>query len=420
MEEILKLNKEDLIIFSKNNLVVLYNKKILKHIILTKEVYDYFLIAEDNKLSIKSFIEKFLDEEDKDYIKSIVENMKKAGALAINEQIKLNKVNLLKNFTIRLTNRCNLSCKHCYSSCSPNEQDKLSTEEIMIIVDKLKHFKPRRIVLTGGEPLIRNDFKEIVSYIRKKLPSVYLSLSTNSILINDTNIDFIIKNFNRIDISIDGVDEETCRVIRGRGVFEKTIYSIQSLQNKGFRNISLSMVIGEKNEHLKADFRRLNDRLGTTPIERSFSPTGRGKDNVLDFSFETTDLPMAIPKLFSDTTSKSKKIGSCSCNALKEQLYISHDGNVYPCPSLIKNEYCLGNILSCDINQDYIIQTDVHRSIEKIYPFNYEKCKDCDVNIFCWHCPGLIDSIKDNEIDFNQWCECMKPQLNRIIWDEEY
>lgn len=42
MDEKLKLNKEDIIIYSKNNLVVLYNKKNLRHIMLTKEVYEYF------------------------------------------------------------------------------------------------------------------------------------------------------------------------------------------------------------------------------------------------------------------------------------------------------------------------------------------------------------------------------------------
>lgn len=420
MEGKLKLNRDDIIFYSKNNLVVLYNKNILRHIILTKEVYDYFLAADDNTLTIKSFLDKFLDKEDREYMKSITENMIKAGALVVDEQRRNTEVNLLKNFHIRLTNRCNLSCSHCCSSCSPNEKDTLSTEDIMTIVDKLKHFEPRKIVLTGGEPLVRKDFKEIVSYIRNVFPSVDLTLATNAILINNENIDFIVKNFNQIDISIDGVDEETCSVVRGRGVFGKIISSIQNLQNKEFINISLSMVMGEKNEHLKDDFKRLNDKLGTTPIRRSFIPTGRGKENILDFSYDTTDLPMVIPKLFSDTNKKSKKIGSCSCNAFKEQLYISHDGNIYPCPSLIKDEYCLGNILSCNVNQESIRQTEAYRNIEKIYPFNYEKCNDCDVNIFCWHCPALIDSVKDNEIDFNRWCSCMKPQLNRIVWDEEY
>lgn len=353
-----------------------------------------------------------MDKEDREYIKYITENMIKAGALIVDGQKNNTEENLLKNFYISLTNRCNLSCIHCCSSCSPKEKDILSTGEIMNIIDKLKQFEPKNIILTGGEPLIRNDFKEIVSYIRSILPSVNLALSTNSILIDYENIDFIVKNFNQIDISIDGVDEETCSAVRGKGVFGKVISSIQNLQNKGFKNISLSLVIGEKKEHLIEDFKRLNDELGTMPIIRSFSPTGRGKENVLDFSYDTTNLQMDIVKIFSDTSKKSKRIGACSCSAFKEQLYISYDGNVYPCPSLIKDEYCLGNILSCVISYEYIIQTDAYRNMEKIYPFNYEKCKDCDVNIFCWHCPALIDSVKENEIDFNIWCSCMKHQLN--------
>ncbi|WP_330653158.1 radical SAM protein, partial [Clostridioides difficile] len=73
--------------------------------------------------------------------------------------------------------------------------------------------------------LIREDFFEIIKYIKQKLPDTKLILSTNGTLIDEHNVDFIITNFEKIDISIDGVDENTCSETRGKGVFHKVISS---------------------------------------------------------------------------------------------------------------------------------------------------------------------------------------------------
>ncbi|MEG1311314.1 MAG: VanZ family protein [Romboutsia sp.] len=103
---------------------------------------------------------------------------------------------------------------------------------------------------------------------------------------------------------------------------EKVISSIDNLHKKNFYNISMSMVFGEINSNLKEKFISLNNNLGTEPVGRIFIPKGRGDNNVLEFLYEKTNLPLSIPKSLSDRSIKSKKISSCSCNALREQLFI--------------------------------------------------------------------------------------------------
>lgn len=418
------LNKSDLIIYSKNKIVVLYNQKLGKHIILSKEVYGFFENADSEQISINEFIDCFQDREDKKYIKQVIVNMIKAGIiLHKNYDKEIEEQFLINSAYLCLTNRCNLKCKHCCSSCSDKENDCLSTEDIKKIIDTLKELNISNIVLTGGEPLLRYDFEEIVIYAKKQIPKVNLILSTNSILINDKNIDFIINNFNKIDISIDGVDEETCSQTRGKGVFGKVLDSVDKLKIKGFVNISLSMVFGQKNDYLKEDFIKLNESIGTNPVMRYFVPTGRGLENKDQYLYDDTILPITIPEMLVDRNKKSKRISSCACNALKSQIFINYDGNIYPCPSLVKDIYNAGSIFDSDIinvlKNKNTNSLGAYKNIEKIYPYNFEKCKDCDVNIFCWHCPAILDSVKDNDAEFNKWCNLMKSNLNRIIWDEE-
>lgn len=55
-------------------------------------------------------------------------------------------------------------------------------------------------------------------------------MSINGTLINEENVKKIINSVNQIDISIDGVDEDSCKVVRGPHVFEKIMNSIKLLK----------------------------------------------------------------------------------------------------------------------------------------------------------------------------------------------
>ena len=421
----IRFNEKDLIIYEKNKLVVIYNKKFSRHILLSEEVYNFYKIASKENLTIDEFLERFYDEDDKIYIEKVSKNMIKSGAIYNEEYEKYinQKNNPGESIYICITNKCNLRCKHCCTSCSIENQDFLNILQIKNIIDLIKVLNPSNIVITGGEPLIREDFNEIINYINNKIPNSNLILSTNGTLINSKNIDFIVKNFKKIDISIDGVDEETCSLTRGKGIFNKVINAINELQKKKFTNISLSMVFGDKNEYLRESFLELNKKLKTQPIERYFVPLGRGLENISLYSSDEMLTPIVIPKIFEkNRDEKSKKISSCNCSALQSQIFINYDGTIYPCQSLIKDEYAVGSIFDNytihNIKDRKLSRVEAYKNVRRIHPYNFEKCKRCDVNIFCWHCPALLDGVKENNKEFDKWCSLMKVNLNRIIWNE--
>lgn len=417
----IEFKAEDLLISKKNKKVILYNKEKLRHVKLSEEVYEYIRFAEKNKWTVKELVDCFKKDEDKEYVNTLI-------GIMINNEVLLGSTlqqNMFKDIHLSLTNRCNLSCKHCVSSCGPKEDDYLDTKEIMRLIDNLCHLNVRTLILTGGEPLVRDDFTEIVEYIKEVLPVQTLGLSTNATLINDENINFIVSNFDKVDISIDGVDEKTCSKIRGEGVFEKVIKAVHELHSRDFYSISMSMVFSEKNHEMLNEFKMLNEKLNTTPIERYFVPSGRGLVNRDIFSDEDSTLPLLIPKSHEINSNENKisNLGSCSCNACIEQVFIDHKGYIYPCPSLIEEEYLIGSIFNEDIvaklRDNSLSRNTGFENLKKLYPFNFKKCKDCDVNIFCLKCPANINKVKDNDKELDRWCGLMKKNIELAVWGGE-
>jgi AdoMet-dependent heme synthase len=88
-----------------------------------------------------------------------------------------------------LTRRCNLECAHCYISAGPHESatSELATAECRRIVDELLAVNPApMVILSGGEPLLREDLTEIAAYAAGKGATVVVG--TNGTLLSDERI----------------------------------------------------------------------------------------------------------------------------------------------------------------------------------------------------------------------------------------
>lgn len=110
-----------------------------------------------------------------------------------------------------------MKCKHCCVDADFISEYKriLSFEELKKVIDKIEVYGIPKLVFSGGEPMVRSDFWEILDYTRKNYKGK-IDIATNATLINEANVDRLIANVNRLDISIDGIDEDSCSEIRGK------------------------------------------------------------------------------------------------------------------------------------------------------------------------------------------------------------
>jgi len=122
------------------------------------------------------------------------------------------------------TNRCNLSCLHCYSKSTLDEVDTLTTEQIKKTILEMKENGVKFIIFSGGEPLTRKDLFDIAEFCKEN--GIITYLSSNGLYFTKSNIKKITDTFNYVGVSIDG-DEETHDYFRGlKGAFKETLKAV--------------------------------------------------------------------------------------------------------------------------------------------------------------------------------------------------
>jgi len=162
--------------------------------------------------------------------------------------------------------------------------EELSTGQIFHIIDEAKKYNMKEVLLTGGEPFLRNDIFEICRYSHDK--GLITIITTNGALIDNNMADAIAKSkANHIHFSLDGL-EETHNFFRGSGVFEKAINAINILnekrKNNGSFSIGIALTVMDKNVGELYEIFKLADDLNVDAI--NFQPLINNNANFMDKS----------------------------------------------------------------------------------------------------------------------------------------
>lgn len=298
--------------------------------------------------------------------------------------------------TIELTHRCNLKCVHCYcSQAADNNQIKnkeLSLSDICKILDDIAERGCLWLLLTGGEPLLRDDFLDIYTYAKKK--GFLITLFTNATLVTSKIADFF-KEWPpyKVEVTLYGASKSTYEKITGvQGSFEKCMEGIHALLE---RNISLHLkaMVTTLNKHELWDIKKFAKSLN------------------LDFRFD----PLLHPRIddsrtpckYRITPREVVELDLKDCERLKEwkrilkepKDFIKFD-SLYLCgagrTSFFINPYGEMSICSLTLKPSYNIKEN---SFDKIWNIffpeilnrEYNKdflCRNCELEFYCPTCPG--------------------------------
>ncbi|MFW0884235.1 radical SAM protein [Candidatus Acidulodesulfobacterium sp. H_13] len=169
-------------------------------------------------------------------------NLMQGGGMHMSEK------NGLRLVFWELTARCNLKCIHCRAEAQSERQgDELSTEKCFNVIDELSKFSRPILILTGGEPLYRDDIFDIAGYAVQK--GFRVALATNGTLV-DKNIAKRIKEsgIKRVSVSLDGANSKTHDTFRMiSGSFESAFKGIKNLQNEDIE-VQINTTITRHNE----------------------------------------------------------------------------------------------------------------------------------------------------------------------------
>ncbi|RCX23852.1 cyclic pyranopterin monophosphate synthase subunit MoaA [Fontibacillus phaseoli] len=156
----------------------------------------------------------------------------------------------LRDLRISVTDRCNFRCIYCmpkeifgddYAFLPKNEL--LSYEEISRLVELFVSLGVKKIRLTGGEPLLRSDLKELV----KKIASIDgvedLALTTNGLLLHRYASELYEAGLRRLNISLDALDPELFGTMNGRGIHPSRILENIDEANRIGYEVKVNMVV---------------------------------------------------------------------------------------------------------------------------------------------------------------------------------
>ncbi|MFB3763859.1 MAG: radical SAM protein [Methanotrichaceae archaeon] len=182
-----------------------------------------------------------------------------------------------------LTNACNLNCIYCFNDSGRAFENELTKEEIYSTLRSLNDAGVIRIEFTGGEPMMRQDFVDIIKEAYKL--DFIISIASNGTVIKK-NIASVLKDIEvaHVQISLDGL-KETHDYHKGlNGAFDLVVQGIKMLKEQDIR-VHARMTVTKKNILEIEDVLKLSVSLGVNEVGmmRVWS-SGRSLDGQLNLN----------------------------------------------------------------------------------------------------------------------------------------
>lgn len=314
---------------------------------------------------------------------------------------------LVKALCLHVSHDCNLRCKYCFASTGDFGTGHRMTMDfetakraIDFVIAKSGHRRNIEVDFFGGEPLMAMDtVKKTVEYARsieeEHDKCFRFTITTNGVLLNDENIEYINREMSNAVLSIDGrkeVNDDLRPTVNGKGSYDVIVPKFQKLiEGRGTkdyylrgtftrfhqdfaedvkalasigRNISVEPVVGKEDDPyalqeadlpaLKAEYERLAEYLRDHP-----------ETNFFHFNVDLAQGPCVIKRLR-------------GCGAGCEYVAITPEGDIYPCHQFVGNEkFLMGNV------DTGVVNTDIRDEFKTCNVYAKPGCKDCFARFYC-------------------------------------
>jgi len=309
---------------------------------------------------------------------------------------------------IEPTFRCNLKCAHCYVAYDPKKKE-MTYKEICYILDEITEAGCLWLLITGGEPFVRDDFLDIYTYAKKK--GLLVTLFTNGTLITPKVADYL-KEWPPfvVEITLYGITKETYEKVTGvAGSFERCIKGMDLLLKRKIP-LKLKTTVMTLNRYEVWEIKKYVEDLG---VEFRFDPVLNPK---LDGSKEpcklrippeeAVELDLAGAKRLKEWREFCQKFWGSSksdrlytCGAGLSSFHIGPDGQMSICAMSRSPSYDSLQKSLQDGWRDFVDR------IREVKPKEDYRCAKCDLLSLCGHCPGWAQLENGNpEIPVEYLC----------------
>ncbi len=336
---------------------------------------------------------------------------------------KVKDKGLVSRVSMELTERCNNNCVHCYINLPVNDgkakKKEITFEGIKAIVDEAAGMGCLSWSLTGGEPLLREDFSDIYLYLKRK--GMRISLFTNATLIN-SEIANLFRKYppQNLEVTIYGLRQKTYEAItRNPGSFRAFRQGINVLKENHIPFTLKSAALPQNFHEIEEmrdfaqSFTRENLGLVLQLNLGSRFNSGRRRDRIKKLRLPSEKI---IEILKQDEERYRKDIERfCqkflgvpgddrlfSCGAGVGGCHIDAYGNFQLC-MLLRHPDCVYSLQKGgfkEVWENFVSKVRGIRTNNKEYG---EKCQRCFLKSFCEQCPAwswMEHGVLDKPVEY--------------------
>jgi radical SAM protein with 4Fe4S-binding SPASM domain len=314
------------------------------------------------------------------------------------------------SFELEITARCNNNCRHCYINLPAGDavaKDKeLSFEEIKELVDQAVSMGALWCLITGGEPLLREDFYSIYLHMRKK--GLLVSVFTNATLLKEEHVRLFKKHPPRdIEVSVYGATRETYELVtRTPGSYAPFMRGLALLLDNGIK-VRLKAMALRSNLHempeiarfcreRTTDYFRLDPFLhlrydGNQERNEEISSERLSPEEIIALERSDPERLEALQKSCSTLLASDSFVPDCNhlfhCGAGNESFSVSYEGLFRLCSSLWHPD-CVYDLRKGNLHeawQTFVLKVRDMRSRRREF---LDNCLHCSIADLCMWCPG--------------------------------
>lgn len=378
-----------------------------------KKVKDIFnkqhtadISSEDLDKLIKTLVREELLFTSKEQFEQAKKKAKQAYQLPKNQELEL--------VYLHLTLRCNFNCSYCYNKNIDAAKTELDASQWINIIENLKENHPtiKEIIFTGGEPLVRDDLEEIMQKI--KSGEINYTLLTNGSLLKD-RFTTLVPYFDNVIMSLDSLDEKINALNRSKKGFDNIVDTIRLFSEQAPDKLVVRTVVTKNNLFDVADFnKQLATEYGIETQNNWFLPVSRDEIDEVpgpEYFDIAIDKEAEYPINTSGTSIRRYRCGACS-----NIIAIDPSGDIYPCQSLLHDNFKITNILKDNWYQN-LLTSDIREKFINLSINEIDKCKDCSYRYFCGGgCPAIAFKVYGNlDSHLDYFCDHLKKQAKHRL-----
>lgn len=335
----------------------------------------------------------------------------------------------LSEVYLHITNRCNLRCVYCFNAeyrAQGSAEDELTAAEIRRVLAQLAALSARRVVFSGGEPLLRNDCLPAARYARSL--GLATSCLTNGTLLENRAVE-VAEAFEQVIVSLDSWRAEEQETARPGGRLAAIVRGVRRLVATGRTRVWIRPVITRINLDSLPGFPQFAaSELRCTDFMLALcSATNRQNlDNLgLLPDLETyrqklQEFHAAVASVGGSSTLVTDPLYTVGrCGAGTGLLSIAPNGDVFPCQLLHVPELQAGNVREATVSAIWQ-QSQVLLRMRGQEPPRFPACRQCPIIKLCSLTCRAVHQAFGQEADryTSAMCPFARLEAEERLWKE--